>query len=160
MKNFSDDFFHRPRKLLELENAEPSMFINDISKIFGRYISKAYPEDNASHGYRRIFYILCARDGITQVELAKQAGLSTPSVSTALNKMENDGLVRREHDKKDRRKVYVYITPKGRQQDDVIRRRFHDAEKIMLKDVTPAEREQLIYLLRKLLRNLLEEGDL
>ncbi len=160
MADLTEEMKLRPRRLLEKEDAEPSMFITDIAKLFTQMVRRSFPENEPSHGSRRMFRILCMHDGITQVELAKAAGLSSPSVSAALNKMEADGLVRRDADKKDRRKVFVYITEKGRSQDDQVRRRCKEVETIMLKGVTAEEREQLITILRKLLRNMLEEGDI
>ena len=117
------------------------------------------PQDNLSQGYRRMFHILCRKDGITQVELAREAKLSSPSVSAALYKMEQDGLVRRETDSKDRRKVFVYITEKGREEDNIIRERCRQTEERMLRGITDEEKQTLKAILRKMLLNMLEEAD-
>lgn len=147
----------RPRRLLDRPDAEPSMFINDISKLFWQIASHDSPQEGVSNGYRRMFHILCRHDGITQVELAKASQLSSPSVSTALNKMENDGLVQRVPDERDRRKVYVFITDKGREQDKYIMKQVRNAEAIMMKGFSAQERDQLMAMLRRMLINLLEE---
>ncbi|MBR6101226.1 MAG: MarR family transcriptional regulator [Ruminococcus sp.] len=158
MRPLPEEYKQRPRELLDRENAEPSMFINDIAKLFGKMISHE-SEEGLSHGYRRMFGILCFRDGITQIELAKAANLSAPTVSNALNKMETLGLVRREFDKTDKRKAYVYITEKGRAQDEYIRSQCREIEQVMMRGVTEEERAALISILKKMLRNMLEEGD-
>ena len=160
MKKIPEELQLSPRRLLEMEDAEPSMFIVDIAKLFGKMANRDTPEESMSHGFRRMFRILCMHDGITQVELARAANLSSPSVSAALNRMEAEGLVKRVPDDTDRRKVFVYITEKGREQDDRVRVRCKEAERVMMRDIAPEEREQLISTLRKVLKNLLEEENL
>ncbi|MBQ7186719.1 MAG: MarR family transcriptional regulator [Ruminococcus sp.] len=159
MPSYPEELKKRPRRLLENPEPEPSMFIADIANTFGRMIVSDFPEEGTSDGYRRMFRTLCLNDGLTQVELARAAGLTSPSVSAALNKMEADGLVRRVPDEKDRRKVYVYITEKGRERDREIIARCREVESIMLRGVSESERSELLRLLRKLLCNLIDEED-
>ncbi len=158
MKEISPELA-RHKRLLENKDALPSMYINDISKLFGHLMSRDCDSEGLSIGYRRMFRILCEQDGITQVELAKRAKLSTPSVSTALGKMEQDGLVRRETDMNDRRKVFVYITEKGREQDEFIRSRCHRLDDIMMRGISEEDKARLNTVLRQILVNMLEEGD-
>ncbi len=146
-----------PRDLLVMDDPEPSMFINDISRIFHKCIYRDTGHENISHGYRRMFAILCRQDGMTQQELASAAKLAPPSVSAALNKMEDDGLVERVHDTKDRRRVMVYITKKGREKEEYIRSCFWKTDEKLMQGITREEREALNATLRKMLKNLLEE---
>lgn len=57
---------------------------------------------------------LLARDGIPQSELAASLFRDAPNVSRILSGLEMQGLVRREPDSDDRRKVRIRITPEGR----------------------------------------------
>lgn len=57
---------------------------------------------------------LLARDGSPQSELAASLFRDAPNVSRILSGLETQGLVRREPDPDDRRKVRVRITPEGR----------------------------------------------
>ena len=159
MPSYPEELKTRPRRLLENPAPEPSMFITDIANTFIRMIAGDYPDEGVSEGYRRIFRTLCVRDGLTQVELARAAGLTSPSVSAALNKMEADGLVSRVPDQKDRRKVYVFITEKGRERDRELIGRCREVENVMMRGVSEEERSELIGVLRRMLRNLLEEED-
>ncbi|MBR1764806.1 MAG: MarR family transcriptional regulator [Ruminococcus sp.] len=147
------------RNLLEMQDPEPSMLINDISRLFHKTIHRDAGSENVSHGYRRMFAILCAQDGLTQQELARLAKLSPPSVSAALNKMEEDGLVERVHDTQDRRRVMVYITKQGRKKDQLVRGLFKSRDELLMKGITREERATLNELLKKLLRNLIEEDE-
>lgn len=147
------------QKLLESDATEPSMFINDITRLFWKNVLKDSQHGNLSQGYRRIFHILCVHDGLTQVELAKLSQLSSPSVSAALYKMEEDGLVKRVPDSKDRRKVYVYITEKGRAEDEAIREHCRQTDEILLRGITPEEKKYVTAVLKRMLQNMLEEVD-
>lgn len=159
MPTYPEELKDRPRRLLEHPAPVPSMFISDIANTFGRMIASGIQEESVSDGYRRMFRTLCVRDGLTQVELARAAGLTSPSVSAALNKMEADGLVKRVPDEKDRRKVYVFITEKGRELDRELIDRCHEIESVMLRGISESERNELMTLLRRMLSNLLEEED-
>lgn len=145
-----------PRKRLTDESTTPLMLINDISRFFGRLAADGALDEGSSVSFRRIFFVLCKRDGITQIELARAAGLSTPTVSSTLTRMENDGLIQRSPDKRDRRKVYVFITPKGREQEKIIKSQCTDLEKQILKGLSDKQIEDLLASLRKMLVNILE----
>ena len=159
MSLYPEELKDRPKRLLENPDAEPSMFIADIANTFARMISNDFPDDSVSEGYRRMFRTLCVRDGLTQVELARAAGLTSPSVSAAVLKMEADGLVKRVPDEKDRRKVYVFITEKGRQRDREIIAKCLEIEQVMLRGISAEEREVFMSLLRRMLTNLLKEEE-
>ena len=50
----------------------------------------------------------------SQVALAERVGMDPAGTSRALDELEGEGLVRRERDEMDRRRVSVALTPKGR----------------------------------------------
>lgn len=54
------------------------------------------------------------RDGLTQSELSALIGTMEPTTLSAVVAMEQAGLVRRERNGKDRRKINVFLTEKGR----------------------------------------------
>ena len=53
-------------------------------------------------------------DGLTQRELSTRVGTMEPTTLSAILVMEKKGLVRRVRNLDDRRKLHVYLTPKGR----------------------------------------------
>ena len=57
---------------------------------------------------------LWAEDGLTQGDLSARAGMTAPTTVVAIRRMVDDGLVLRKQDAKDRRKVRIYLTKKGR----------------------------------------------
>lgn len=149
----------RAKHLLKNNSGKPSMYINDISKLFDGRISDACEGKGVSRGYRSILRSLSRNDGLTQLELVKEGHLSAPSVSVALTKMEQSGLVRRSIDPDDCRKVRVFLTDKGREHDVFIKKLCHEADEIMLRGFSAEEEDQLNGYLRRILENMLEEED-
>ena len=58
--------------------------------------------------------VLWDGDGLTQSELSRRIGTMEPTTLSAIASMEAAGLVRRERDVGDRRKLKVFLTKKGR----------------------------------------------
>jgi DNA-binding MarR family transcriptional regulator len=58
--------------------------------------------------------LVLLHDGQTAGEIAKASGLTSGAVTGVIDRLERAGLVRREPDPEDRRKVHVRPTPKGR----------------------------------------------
>lgn len=52
-------------------------------------------------------------DGMTQVELSRRVGVETASSTSILEQLETQGLIDRKRNADDRRKISVYLTPKG-----------------------------------------------
>ena len=111
-------------------------------------------------GYRRLHYELIQDDGCTQRDLADRTGLSAPTVSIALGKMEKDGLICRKTDPDDSRKIRVYLTEKGMALDRAMREMLKENEERLTSCLDPDEKEELRRLLEKLLDTLQREGDL
>lgn len=158
----------RAKHLLEKTDAEPSMYIADISRMFECIVSASTEKLSAeagfsghglSRGYRHILFQLSKEDGVTQLSLVQRTKLKAPTVSVALAKMEEHGLVRREADEKDLRQVRVYITEKGRELDRQIRQKCRETDKIMMAGISESETEQLKATLKKILENMLGEGN-
>lgn len=144
------------QKMLEGDELTPSMYVNDVAKLFNTTVSRATERVGISHGYRQILFHLAHNDGVTQLQLVKLTHLTAPTVSVALVKMEKEGLVRRETDEKDMRQVRVYLTEKGREKDDFVRNKCYETEEKMLSGVTEQEKKELCRVMKKIVINLME----
>ena len=75
---------------------------------------------------RSMLKILSFNNGISQNQLAREVHLKGSTVSIALDKMEKEGLIRREDSFTDKRKVNIYLTSKGydlkKETDSVVER--------------------------------------
>ena len=64
--------------------------------------------------YLGVLWTLCKQEGLKSSELGRAAGLEPSSMTGLLDRMERDGLVRREPDPEDRRAQRLSLTDRGR----------------------------------------------
>lgn len=78
----------------------------------------------------RVLCTLSDGDGLPVTELAKMTLFKQPTLTKVIDRMSKQGLVERRPSERDRRKVLVFITPKGRSQitDLLTRAKHHERE--------------------------------
>ena len=86
----------------------------DANRAMNREFSDRIAQHGVSLGLWPFLRALWERDGLTQRELSEKVRMKGPTTVAALNKLEERGLVRREENKKDARKINVFLTPAGR----------------------------------------------
>jgi DNA-binding MarR family transcriptional regulator len=66
--------------------------------------------------FKQYFYLraLLEEDRISQIELSERVGMNRATVTSVVDTMEREGLVRRIADPNDRRVYLIALTPKGR----------------------------------------------
>ncbi|MEO8734848.1 MAG: MarR family transcriptional regulator, partial [Flavobacteriales bacterium] len=85
-------------------------------------IMRRYNEKASEHGgSMSIGYVLLNIDpeGTPSTKLGPKMGMEARSLTRTLKNMEDQGLIKREQDAKDRRSVRVKLTPKGKQMRDL-----------------------------------------
>lgn len=106
--------------------------------------------------------LILRQPGIRARELSSNLGVTMPTVSVALRKLETSGWVYRKGDPKDKRSARLFATRKaqvfGKRARAFRRKRFNE----FLGALTPDEQEQLFRLLEKAIGNLEKnnKGDL
>ncbi len=88
--------------------------VKDATRALVRALQVRLAEHKVSFGHWAFLRILWERDGLTQRELSNLAGVMEPTTFTALKAMERLGYVLRRRVNGDRKKVYIFLTPKGR----------------------------------------------
>ncbi|MGE3144138.1 MAG: MarR family winged helix-turn-helix transcriptional regulator [Pseudorhodoplanes sp.] len=88
--------------------------VKDATRALVRALAVRLAEHKVSFGHWAFLRILWESDGITQRELSEQAGVMEPTTSSALKAMERLGYVLRRRARDDRKKVRVFLTPRGR----------------------------------------------
>ena len=104
----------------------------------------------AEHGLQLAQWVVLSalwrRDGLTTGELARYTGNALPATSRIIDRMVENGLVRRRGDPADRRTVHVHVTEKGRAHAHL--GDFHERLNAMLLDgLGEAERAALLAML-------------
>ena len=88
--------------------------VKDATRALVRALQMRLAEHKVAFGHWTFLRILWEGDGLTQRELSEQAGVMEPTTFSALRAMERLGYVTRRRVGDDRKKVYVFLTPKGR----------------------------------------------
>ena len=88
--------------------------VKDATRALLRALQMRLAAHSVSLGHWTFLRILWERDGLTQRELSEQAGVMEPTTFSALKAMESFGIVTRRQMPGNKKKVFVYLTPKGR----------------------------------------------
>ena len=87
--------------------------VTKIKQLGDRIFEKVLTEkgiDAFNGAQGRILYVLWQQDGIPIKVISDRCGLAITSLTTMLERMEKQGLIRRVQDKKDKRKTLLYLT--------------------------------------------------
>lgn len=93
------------------------------------------------------------QEGVSQDMLAKKMMINKSNVARQLSALEENGYIKREQSVQDRRVMLVYTTDKGKQIVPELRKENGRWREIVCEGLTKEEREQLAYLLDKLIIN-------
>lgn len=92
---------------------------------------------------------LGARDGAIQQQIGSAMGIDPSTMVSLVDQLERAGLAKRRPHPQDRRAREVTITPEGRRTLEQARKLAEEVEGVVLEGLSPAERGQLVTLLRK-----------
>jgi DNA-binding MarR family transcriptional regulator len=99
-------------------------------------------------GLMRLLAILEQDAGIT--DLARQLGINAAAVTRQIQDMEREGLIRRRADRRDGRRSYITLSPRGRRLFEEIHARTHELERSLSSALDPAEMRRAAMVLAKL----------
>jgi DNA-binding MarR family transcriptional regulator len=88
--------------------------VKDATRALVRALQMRLGEHGVSFGHWTFLRILWESDGLTQHELSEHAGVMEPTTFSAVKAMERLGYVVRHRRPGDRKKIYVYLTRRGR----------------------------------------------
>ena len=88
--------------------------IRDAAKGLTRALQIRLAEHSVGFGHWAFLRILWEKDGLTQRELSDQAGVMEPTTFSALKAMEKLGYIVRKRNADDKKKVFIFLTPRGR----------------------------------------------
>ena len=86
----------------------------DANRVMNREFSDRITRHGVTLGLWPFLRALWERDGLTQRELSEQVRMKGPITVAAVNKLEERGLVNREENRNDARKINVFLTPDER----------------------------------------------
>ena len=95
----------------------------------------------------------------SQKQLAERVGITPPSMTVALRKMEEKGYVTRRQDEKDQRVVKIHLAPQGEECIEGIQRVICEMEEIVYQGISREEILLMKRLLTEMKNNLLNSKD-
>lgn len=146
-----------PRKELR---ETPVRLCNEISHLVHARMRRESDVEGvlSQHGARLLLGYLAVEDGQSQLELVKKTHLRPPTVSVILAKMEEEGIVVRRADERDRRVTRAYLTDFGRKTDAHTIARIQKTDEVAMADLSEEEKSTLMALLSKMRSNLLSDA--
>lgn len=120
--------------------------------LFGKCVHKIFGHLHRGRGQGRILKLILASGGeMTQGELQEKLGTRPGSVSEIVSKLVNRGMLTRDKDEDDKRKVVLRLTEQGREKAEHCHG--EDKSKDAFAALSDQEKETLKSLLKKLLKD-------
>ena len=98
---------------LENGNAPVQMILQQLLHLTKYQAIHLLEHFDLNPGQAGILFTLSHRGNLTQRELAARIGITPPSMTVALRKMEEKGYVIKQPDELDQRKIRIHLTEKG-----------------------------------------------
>ena len=102
--------------------------------------------------------LLLVHDGLTIGTMSQMRGVDAPTGTGIITRLEQNGLVERQHDREDRRVVKVYLTDEGRDISHTLTSVVEQFDQSLKRGFSEAELERLEEQLQKIIANVSEIG--
>jgi DNA-binding MarR family transcriptional regulator len=133
----------------------------DINTLLGYSLRKAhlsyfnkfidtFSEHSLSHGLFTVMAIVHHNPGLNQTAVSQAMGNDRSAMVSAVNKLEQQGLIERRPSKTDLRSYMLYLTDSGEERFQRLHNEIKEYERQIFEQLDPGEKEQLLNLLRKL----------
>ena len=105
----------------------------------------------------RILYVLWEREKLTITDIARLTSMANTTLTSMLDRMEAEGLVRRTHDKVNRRQIFVSVTEKAKEYQEQYEQICDKMNGIFYKGFSETEVTAFENQLRRILKNVEEK---
>lgn len=127
---------------------------NWAARLFARAIDQKLKAIGVSSGQLPVFFALGDGQTMTQKALTEAAAIEQPTMAATLARMERDGLIARKRDPSDGRSALITLTPAALEKAKRVKAAVMAVNGAALEDLTKAEREQFLALLRAVIVRL------
>lgn len=129
----------KTEKLFYIMNQMPNV-------IHRRALSSAFESSKINLPPQHIFILkfLFLNDKIGISELRKKLNIAKAQMSIILKKLEEANLIKKEIDEKDKRKIWIKLTPKGKTEIEILNEKIKKNMKKMLSKLDEKELEKII----------------
>lgn len=130
------------------------ILIKKAARLFEQAANKNLGDLKVTHAQTIFLVRLMGRDGQSQMELAKSAGLKQPTVVRILDRMERDGLIKRVQNAEDRRVYNFYLTAEAKKACKKLEGQAYTMQEITTKYLPQNDVEKFNKLIAQMINNL------
>lgn len=142
-----------------IENASIFIMMNQLMHLSRYHAVRRMENMNLNPSQAGILFILNCEGRLSQRELAEKIGITPPSMTVAVRKLEDQGYIRKEADERDQRIVRICLSDAGMDCIEELKRIMEEMEKILYRGFSVEERLLFRRLVLEMRRNLLELKD-
>ncbi len=117
-------------------------------------VTKTYRESlihyGLTHGQFFMLVAIMEEEGLLPSELAEKTAQDRATTTGLLDRLENDGWIKRKMDKKDRRSLRIFLTPHAKKYKEPIMKLFEETNQQFLSRFTRQEWDQMQSFLHRL----------
>lgn len=132
------------------------MMINDVHRLFRHRTGSIAELNGVSQAVNSILFHLSRNESLTQIDLVNMSHLRSSSISVTLQKMEHDGLIKRESSLTDQRYITVSLTDKGKELEKKIRKCIFDYDESLTANISDEEKAVTKKVILKIIEQLQE----
>ena len=126
---------------------------------FDRLLNAYLTPRGLQSGFWYYLRVLWRENGVTQKYLSDMTNVTENTTASMINGMMKHGLVERNPDPKDRRKVQIILTDRGKRLEDELMRYAIDINRIAVAGIDPADVSTCVAVLKRMSANLAQAFD-
>ena len=140
---------------MELDRSQsPGYIVNHVARLFALALHRRISPYGVVPGQFPALLCLYEENGLTQAELCRRVSIEQPTMANTLKRMERDGLIRRESDPVDGRRVRISLTPRARRLESKLSAMANEVNAIALSGLRAREAQSVLPILTKIAENL------
>jgi MarR family 2-MHQ and catechol resistance regulon transcriptional repressor len=139
------------------QREEISAEIRDIQRLFSKVLLEVIGKKNNITDQQWAVLKIISKKPMQMNELGHELAVSSPTITSLIDRMEKKGLLRRE-DCIDRRKIEIQLTPEGKRFYEKAKEQITEFLQKSVSVLTPQETTELLLLLKKLKNAISQEG--
>ena len=128
--------------------------VNRLARRFAHGLYSRIRRYGVVPGQFEVLLCLWEEEGLTQTQLATRAVTEQPTMANTLKRMERDGLIRRVHDRRDRRRARIYPTKRANALKPTLLACAHAVQALSVRGLSKAAQDSFLTLCWRIVANL------
>ena len=133
------------------------MALGRTQKEWVNHMRKCALEVGIPDSYRMIIMFLSRHPGANQKELAEFSNKTTAAVNQTVKEMQANGYLQMETDESDRRFTRLFLTERGMEKSQLLRKRLHKSDEVITKLIGEEKEDEIVALLNEVYK-VIKEG--